>query len=72
MLKEQRTYSISQVAETLGVSSSWLRLGERLGLLPRVQRTEGGHRRYAEEDIERLRQLGVGRRKRALAERSDD
>ena len=67
MLEEQRTYSVSEVAEELGVSPSWLRLGEHLGSLPPTQRTSGGHRRYSAEDIERLRRLGVGERKRRLA-----
>jgi DNA-binding transcriptional MerR regulator len=64
MLKEQRTYTISEAAETLGVSRGWLRFGERLGSMPRARRTEGGHRYYTEEDIERLRRLGVGEHKR--------
>jgi len=64
MLKEQRTYKISEVAEILGISSTWLRFGERLGSMPRARRTAGGHRYYTPEDIERLRRLGVGERKR--------
>jgi DNA-binding transcriptional MerR regulator len=64
MFKGQRTYSISQTAEILGVSPSWLRFGERLGAMPRARRTEGGHRYYTEEDIARLRRLGVGEHKR--------
>jgi DNA-binding transcriptional MerR regulator len=66
MLEETRT--ISQAAEDLGVTPSWLRFGERLGALPRARRTPGGHRCYTEADIERLRRLGVGQRKRRLLE----
>ena len=69
MLKEQRTLTISEAAVELGVTPSWLRFGERLGALPLAQRTSGGHRFYTPEDIERLRRLGVGQRKRALEER---
>lgn len=63
MLKERRTYTISEAAEALGVSPSWLRFGERLGSIPLARRTQGGHRYYTEEDLARLRRLGVGQRK---------
>jgi len=68
MLKEQRTLTISQAADALGVGPSWLRFGERLGALPLARRTPAGWRYYTPEDIERLRRLGVGERKRRLAE----
>lgn len=68
MLEERRTLTISQAASELGVSPGWLRFGERLGSLPLARRTSGGQRRYTPDDIERLRRLGVGRRKRRLAE----
>ena len=68
MLKEkQRIYKIGEAAEELGVTPTWLRFGERLGSMPRARRTVGGHRYYTVEDIERLRRLGVGERKRRLA-----
>jgi DNA-binding transcriptional MerR regulator len=66
MLMEQRTLTISEAAEVLGVSRSWLRFGERLGSLPLARRTPAGWRYYTAEDIERLRRLGVGERKRLL------
>ena len=68
MLTEQRTFSISQAADALGVTPSWLRFGERLGALPLARRTPSGWRYYTPEDIERLRRLGVGERKRRFAE----
>ena len=68
MLKEQRTLTISQAADALGVGPSWLRFGERLGALPLARRTPAGWRYYTPEDIERLRRLGVGERKRRAAE----
>jgi len=70
--REQRTLTISQCADELGVTPSWLRFGERLGALPLARRTRGGHRYYTTEDIERLRRLGVGQRKRELEERGCD
>ena len=68
MLKTRRTYKISEAAEELSVSAGWLRFGERLGALPLARRTPGGHRYYTVEDIARLKRLGVGTRKRELAE----
>jgi len=70
MLEMRPTLTIAQAAEELGVTPSWLRFGERLGALPLARRTPGRHRFYTPEDIERLRRLGVGQRKRALEERS--
>lgn len=66
MRAERRTYSISQAADELGVTRSWLRFGERLGALPLARRNQSGWRYYTPEDIERLRRLGVGERKRRL------
>ena len=66
MLREHGTLTISEAAEALSVSVSWMRLGERYGTLPRARRTTGGWRYYTEEDIERLQRLGVGERKRHL------
>ena len=67
MLEEQHTLTISQAAATLGVSPAWLRFGERLGALPLARRTPNGWRYYTPEDLNRLRRLGVGERKRRLA-----
>lgn len=66
MLKERQTFTIGETANTLGVSTGWLRFGERLGSLPLARRTSGGHRYYTPEDINRLRRLGVGERKRRI------
>ncbi len=70
MLETRQTLTISEAAEELSVSTGWLRFGERLGALSLARRTAGGHRFYTPEDIERLRRLGVGQRKRELEERS--
>jgi DNA-binding transcriptional MerR regulator len=66
MLKGQHTLTVSQAADELGVTPSWLRFGERLGALPLAHRNRRGWRYYTPEDIERLRSLGVGERKRRL------
>lgn len=72
MLRERRTFTVSQAADDLGVSAGWLRFGERLGSLPLARRTAGGHRFYTPEDIERLRQLGVGQRRKKTPRRGDE
>ena len=63
---ERHTLTISEAAGELGVTAAWLRFGERLGSLPLARRTESGWRYYTPEDIDRLRRLGVGERKRRL------
>jgi DNA-binding transcriptional MerR regulator len=49
-----RTLSISEAAERTGLSAHTLRYWERAGLLEPVDRNGSGHRRYAEEDLERI------------------
>ncbi len=71
VLREARTYGIRAAAEELGVTPAWLRFGERLGALPLACRGANGWRYYTPEDIERLRRLGVGERKRRLAEQDE-
>lgn len=68
MFNERRSLTISEAAEELGVTAAWLRFGERLGSLPLARRTSRGWRYYTREDIERLRRLRVGERKRRLAD----
>jgi DNA-binding transcriptional MerR regulator len=70
MVTEHPVFSISQAAQELGVTPSWLRFGERLGALPLARRSTSGWRYYTPEDIERLRRLGVGERKRRLEGRN--
>jgi DNA-binding transcriptional MerR regulator len=64
----RHTLTISEAANELGVTPGWLRFGERLGALPLARRNPNGWRYYTLEDIERLRRLGVGERKRRFAE----
>lgn len=71
MLEKQHTLTIGQAADQLGVSPSWLRFGEQLGSLPLARRTPSGWRYYTSEDLDRLRRLGVGERKRRLKSGDD-
>jgi MerR family transcriptional regulator, heat shock protein HspR len=50
-------YGISVAAELAGMGVQSLRLYERRGLLE-PERTEGGTRRYSEDDLARLRRIG--------------
>jgi DNA-binding transcriptional MerR regulator len=68
VLVNRHTLTISEAADELGVTPGWLRFGERLGALPLARRNPNGWRYYTLEDIERLRRLGVGERKRRFAE----
>ncbi len=63
MLQKTRTLTIGKAAAELGVTSAWLRFGERLGALPVARRGTNGWRYYTQEDLERLRRLGVGQGK---------
>lgn len=49
-------YGISVTSELSGVGSQTLRLYERRGLLT-PSRTDGGTRRYSDEDLERLKRI---------------
>ncbi|BCT77009.1 hypothetical protein SCMU_28510 [Sinomonas cyclohexanicum] len=51
-------YAISVAAELSGMALSSLRLYERKGLLT-PSRTDGGTRRYSEDDVERLARIAV-------------
>jgi len=53
--KAHQTHRISEVVQLLGLSADTLRYYEKIELLPRVQRTAGGARRYSEKDVSRLR-----------------
>jgi DNA-binding transcriptional MerR regulator len=51
------TLTISDAARVSGISAHTLRYWERAGLLQPVSRNGSGHRRYAEEDLERIKFL---------------
>jgi DNA-binding transcriptional MerR regulator len=62
----EKTYSISEAAAAIGVSVPTLRSWERRYAFVTPERTPGGHRRYSEEDVDRLRTfVEVSRRRRA-------
>jgi DNA-binding transcriptional MerR regulator len=49
--------SISEAAERTGLNAHTLRYWERAGLLQPVSRNGSGHRRYAADDLERIKFL---------------
>ncbi|MEW9700330.1 MerR family transcriptional regulator [Paenibacillus sp. SI8] len=46
--------TIKQAAEQTGLSEDTLRYYEKIGLLPRAQREQNGHRYYNTEDMKRI------------------
>jgi DNA-binding transcriptional MerR regulator len=54
--------TISATAEAAGISAHTLRYYERAGLIEPVERATSGHRRYAEDDLARIRFIGYLRR----------
>ncbi|MFQ5642604.1 MAG: heavy metal-responsive transcriptional regulator [Thiogranum sp.] len=48
-------YRISVVSKRLGLSADTLRYYEKIALIPKVQRSDGGVRLYSEADLSRLR-----------------
>ena len=53
---DRGVYGISVAAELVGMGPQTLRLYEHRGLLE-PDRTEGGTRRYSEDDLDRLRRI---------------
>jgi DNA-binding transcriptional MerR regulator len=51
------TLTIAQAAEESGLSAHTLHYWERAGLLAPITRNGSGHRRYAQEDLERIKFL---------------
>ncbi len=51
------TLTISDAARKSGISAHTLRYWERAGLIQPVSRNGSGHRRYAEDDLERIKFL---------------
>lgn len=54
-MESKDTYQIGELAARSGLTPDALRYYERLGLLPRAQRTAGGFRVYTSDTVERLR-----------------
>ena len=55
---DRALYAISVAAELTGVDPQMLRLYESRGLLS-PQRTEGGTRRYSDQDLERVNRIAT-------------
>ncbi|MFI9200520.1 MerR family transcriptional regulator [Streptomyces sp. NPDC053048] len=51
-------YTISEVAEYAGLSAHTLRWYERIGLMPHVDRSHTGQRRYTDRDLDWLDLVG--------------
>jgi DNA-binding transcriptional MerR regulator len=51
------TFTIADAAKASGLSAHALRYYERAGLLDPIDRDESGHRRYRDEDLDRIRFL---------------
>jgi DNA-binding transcriptional MerR regulator len=51
------TLTVREASEFTGLSAHTLRYYERIGLIEPVARNSGGHRRYAQTDLEHLRFL---------------
>ncbi|QRX96277.1 MULTISPECIES: MerR family transcriptional regulator [Streptomyces] len=51
-------YAISEVAALTGLSAHTLRWYEQIGLMPEVERSHAGQRRFGEHDLEWLACLG--------------
>ena len=56
--KGERVYGIGAAARATGLTVSALRFYDRQGLLPTVTRTGGGTRRFTEDDLEWIRDIG--------------
>ncbi|MFE9253669.1 MerR family transcriptional regulator [Streptomyces sp. NPDC006879] len=54
----QTRYTISEVAEITGLSAHTLRWYERIGLMPLVDRSHSGQRRFHDKDLEWLGFVG--------------
>ena len=65
-MRSLRTLSIGRLAALSGVNLETIRYYERIGLMPRPARTQGGHRAYEAAHVARLsfirraRDLGFG------------
>jgi len=55
---------VSEVARLIGRTERWLRKVEKTGKIPRARRDLNNWRTYTEEDVETIKQLIIGNRKR--------
>jgi len=57
-----KTYSISQLARSFGLSRSTLLYYDRIGLLCASERTSSGYRIYSRDDFNKLERINIFRR----------
>jgi hypothetical protein len=57
---------VGAAAEAVGVTARYLKLLEAGGVIPPAKRDKRGFRVYSDDDLEGLRELGVGSRPRKL------
>ena len=60
-MRSHRGLTIGELAGQSGVNLETIRFYERIGLMPEPDRTEGGHRLYAEPQVRRLAFIRRGR-----------
>jgi DNA-binding transcriptional MerR regulator len=53
-MKEERTFTIRQIAKQIGISEDTIRYYEKIQLLPRATRKSNGHRVYRQEDLDTI------------------
>ncbi|MGO4698878.1 MerR family transcriptional regulator [Paenibacillus sp. 2TAB26] len=54
-MKEEQCFTIKQTAGHTGITEDTIRYYEKIGLLPRAERKDNGHRIYRQEDINTIR-----------------
>jgi len=54
---DMETLTVKEASEFIGLTAHTLRYYERIGLIEPVARNAGGHRRYAQTDLEHLKFL---------------
>ncbi len=57
IMREMETLTVKEASEFIGLTAHTLRYYERIGLIEPVARNAGGHRRYAQTDLEHLKFL---------------
>ncbi len=58
---EMKTYLLAEAARKIGCSERWLRQAEKNGKIPHAIRNVNGWRVYTLEDINRLKELLLGK-----------
>ncbi len=61
MSKQEKTLTIGLLSKQTGCKIETIRYYEKIGILPKPPRTEGGHRIYSEDHLKRLVFIRRGR-----------